>query len=180
MSTSYLAIPNDIDFNLSALFGMIAGYVSVPGYQKTNGGLKTSLMEKVSKSPKTFNRAWKGLYQAGYLKRVRMPKQCKIEIGFGENERFYDFYQLFSSPVTDVPSVRNMTIAQGRSFLHRSPAHYQGAIENYTGVSRTAFFSFLMGDRLVSWQYCSYNAPRNPTQFLPTNIGRLPDKYIID
>lgn len=136
MSTSYLAIPNDIDFNLSALFGMVASYVSVPGYQKTNGGLKKAVRDHVQKSPKIFERAWKGLYQAGYLKRVRMPKQCKIEIGFGEKERFYDFYQLFSSPATDVPSIRYMTIAQGKTFLHRSPAHYQGAVENYTGVSR--------------------------------------------
>lgn len=127
MATAYLNIPNDVDFDLAAMFGMIQSYLSVPGYTKTNGGLKQSLMKKVKNGKSTFDRAWKGLYATGHLKRTRFPLQ---------SNRFYDYYQLLSSAAPDLPCVRNMTHLQGKSFMTLSPAHYEPSTENYTGVSR--------------------------------------------
>lgn len=50
----------------------------------------------------------------------------------------------------------------------------------FLSVLAIVFFLFLVRGLLVSWQYCFYNDPKNPIQFLPTDIGPLLGKCIID
>lgn len=114
------------------LYGMIAAYLSIPGFEATHGGFKSFLREQTNNGRVVFNAAWKGLKDKGYLKMIRIP--------FDRN-KFYYRYELRRQAEPDTLSAVCMTVGDGRRYLAKKLPLYTEPHRDYYAVDRQMLLS---------------------------------------
>ncbi len=109
------------------LYGMIAAYLSIPGFETTHGGFKKMLKTRLSNGSYVFDEAWHGLRRKGYLKMLRFP--------IGES-KFAFRYELRSVADLKTPAKQSLTAYAGRQYLAKRHPLYTEPRVNYYVISR--------------------------------------------
>ncbi len=109
------------------LYGMIAAYLSIPGFETTHGGFKKMLKTRLSNGSYVFDEAWHGLRRKGYLKMLRFP--------IGES-KFAFRYELRSIADLKTPAKQSLTAYAGRQYLAKRHPLYTEPRVNYYVISR--------------------------------------------
>ncbi len=109
------------------LYGMIAAYLSIPGFETTHGGFKKMLNTRLSNGSYVFDEAWHGLRRKGYLKMLRFP--------IGES-KFAFRYELRSIADLKTPAKQSLTAYAGRQYLAKRHPLYTEPRVNYYVISR--------------------------------------------
>lgn len=127
----FIKISKELRKNLTTreliLYGMIAAYLSIPGFETTHGGFKKMLKTRLSNGSYVFDEAWHGLRRKGYLKMLRFP--------IGES-KFAFRYELRSVADLKTPAKLSLTAYAGRQYLAKRHPLYTEPRVNYYVISR--------------------------------------------
>lgn len=127
----FIKISKDLRRELTSreliLYGMIAAYLSIPGFETTHGGFKKMLKTRLSNGGYVFDEAWHGLRRKGYLKMLRFP------IG---DSKFAFRYELRSVADLKTPAKQSLTAYAGRQYLAKRHPLYTEPRVNYYVISR--------------------------------------------
>lgn len=107
------------------LYALLSAFLSNPSFRTPNGGLHHAIARHCANGRHSLNRQWKTLYQAGYLKRTRLPNAAGI---------LHDYYSLLTVPDEEIPSARSLSFREGLTWTRAFRSFEQPSVQ-YTPIN---------------------------------------------